>query len=368
MESSASNLFHGFSGSSHYINSYGKIILPMDDTCARDRRRSRKHQRFLMRKAFLQHRGLLVKKEDGIMEEMSVKDSEGVRDVNSCSCLQSGQSSNINCLDDLSAKLKISAMLGALPTAACSSAYPTAYDYDSGVSVSGSSPSSRPSSPDVWLKPGKCVAIDCEMVGTGPGGRISELARCSVVDYKGDVVYDKYITPELPITDYRTRWSGITKRHMKDAVSFKTAQKEILQILKDKRVIGHAVHNDFKVLKYFHPTEQTRDTSKLAVLNQIAGLPARQNASLKCLAWHILHKKIQMGRKGHSSVEDAQTCMELYKLVEEQVERDFLSCSQLNTCINPKVDSVPDNKQYLDDQYWPSDLNENYDLLDCDVR
>lgn len=76
-------------------------------------------------------------------------------------------------------------------------------------------------------KPSKVVAIDCEMVGTGPGGRISDLARCSIVSYHGDVVYDKYIRPVDPITDYRTRWSGIKKHHMKNATPFKTAQKEV---------------------------------------------------------------------------------------------------------------------------------------------
>ncbi|NXT16843.1 AEN nuclease, partial [Prunella fulvescens] len=34
--------------------------------------------------------------------------------------------------------------------------------------------------------PSKLVAMDCEMVGTGPGGRTSALARCSIVSYHGD--------------------------------------------------------------------------------------------------------------------------------------------------------------------------------------
>lgn len=75
--------------------------------------------------------------------------------------------------------------------------------------------------------PSKYVAIDCEMVGTGPQGRVSELARCSVVSYHGDVLYDKYVLPEEPITDFRTRWSGITPRHMAKAIPFQVAQKEV---------------------------------------------------------------------------------------------------------------------------------------------
>lgn len=75
--------------------------------------------------------------------------------------------------------------------------------------------------------PSKYVAIDCEMVGTGPQGRVSELARCSVVSYHGDVLYDKYVLPEQPITDFRSRWSGITPRHMAKAIPFQVAQKEV---------------------------------------------------------------------------------------------------------------------------------------------
>ncbi|CAI9582670.1 unnamed protein product [Staurois parvus] len=236
--------------------------------------------------------------------------------------------------------------------------YSAACDYDSGLSVSSSCPSSRPSSPCPWLKPGKCVALDCEMVGTGPGGRTSELARCSIVNYQGDVVYDKYIMPELPITDYRTRWSGITKRHLKNAIPFKTAQKTILNILKDKRVIGHALINDYKALRYYHPKEQTRDTSQIRLLTQMAGLS--KTPSLKSLAWVSCRKKysaMQVGIKGHSSVEDAQTCMELYKLVEDQYEQKLL------TDIHEDTESIPENTQnnshYMDDQYWPSDLDED---------
>ncbi|NXU56167.1 AEN nuclease, partial [Turnix velox] len=217
----------------------------------------------------------------------------------------------------------------------------------------GSSKGVRMSSP--VLHPGKYVAIDCEMVGTGPQGKLSELARCSVVNYHGDVIYDKYVLPELPVVDYRTRWSGITKQHLKSAIPFKSAQAEILKILKDKIVVGHAVHNDFQALKYFHPKDRTRDTSRIPVLNEKAGLPIKASVSLKRLARHLLHKNIQVGRKGHSSVEDAQTTMELYRLVEVQWEKE-LAHSQPPRSPSPITDPTADSSQYMDDRYWPPDL------------
>lgn len=75
--------------------------------------------------------------------------------------------------------------------------------------------------------PTKYLAIDCEMVGTGPKGSISQLARCSVVNYEGDVVYDKFINPSMPVTDYRTKWSGIRRCDLVNATPYAVARKEV---------------------------------------------------------------------------------------------------------------------------------------------
>ncbi|XP_044518414.1 apoptosis-enhancing nuclease [Gracilinanus agilis] len=206
--------------------------------------------------------------------------------------------------------------------------------------------------------PNKCVAIDCEMVGTGPGGRVSELARCSVVSYHGDVLYDKYIRPETPIVDYRTRWSGITRQHMQNAIPFRVAQKEILKLLKGKLVVGHALHNDFRALKYFHPRRQTRDTLSVPSLINQTGFPVRaQSSSLKNLALQLLNKRIQVGQHGHSSVEDATTAMELYRLVEAQWEQKEAS-SHPSSLEDSLQDSGTDTEHYMEDQYWLEDQTE----------
>ncbi|XP_023279897.1 interferon-stimulated 20 kDa exonuclease-like 2 [Seriola lalandi dorsalis] len=176
--------------------------------------------------------------------------------------------------------------------------------------------------------PTKYLAFDCEMVGAGPKGRISQLARCSIVSYDGDVVYDKFINPPLPITDYRTRWSGIRRSDLIKATPYSEARKEILRLLNGKVVIGHAVHNDFKVLSYTHPTALTRDTSRIPLLNQKAGFAENECASLKRLTKAIFNRDIQTGKRGHSSVEDAKATMELYKVVEEEWERWLASKQQ----------------------------------------
>lgn len=222
---------------------------------------------------------------------------------------------------------------------------------------SGGAPCGRKPAPRECAgpSPSKCVAIDCEMVGTGPRGRVSELARCSVVSYHGDVLYDKYIRPEMPVVDYRTRWSGITRQHMRTAIPFQVAQREILKLLKGKVVVGHALHNDFRALKYVHPRSQTRDTTCVPGLLGQPGLPPRTRVSLKDLALQLLHKKIQVGRHGHSSVEDAGTAMELYQLVEAQWEQQEAGRRRARP-EDGEPDSSTDMEQYMEDQYWPEDL------------
>ncbi|XP_019136263.1 apoptosis-enhancing nuclease isoform X2 [Corvus cornix cornix] len=306
----------------------------------RSKKKSRKHQRFMERRALLEQKGLLSPR--GRLGSQSPE--AGLEALTKADGTTAPRCDKVP-----KPKRIVSASLSP-------SASPDSIARHHSVLLSqenGSSKRVRTSA--LVLRPGKYVAIDCEMVGTGPQGRLSELARCSVVNYEGDVIYDKYVQPELPIVDYRTRWSGITKQHMKNAIPFKTAQAEILKILKDKIVVGHAIHNDFQALKYFHPKDRTRDTSQIPALKKRAGLPVRANVSLKNLARHLLHKKIQVGCKGHSSVEDAQTAMELYRLVEVQWEKE-LAHSLPPRPPSPVTDPTADSSQYLDDQYWPTDL------------
>lgn len=100
-------------------------------------------------------------------------------------------------------------------------------DVDSGFSSEISPPTSGRSSPCIGVHCSMLLAIDCEMVGTGPNGQFSELARCSLLDYSGTVIYDKYVLPPRPVTDYRTQWSGIKKEHLINALPYEEARNEV---------------------------------------------------------------------------------------------------------------------------------------------
>ena len=65
---------------------------------------------------------------------------------------------------------------------------------------------------------GRCVSLDCEMVGTGSAGDFSMLARCSIVNHHGNVLYNSYVAPMDKITDYRTKFSGITSQHLRGGI------------------------------------------------------------------------------------------------------------------------------------------------------
>ncbi|XP_069768143.1 interferon-stimulated gene 20 kDa protein-like [Narcine bancroftii] len=173
----------------------------------------------------------------------------------------------------------------------------------------------------MMIDPSKYVAMDCEMVGLGCRGQESGLARCSIVDYNGKVIYDKFIKPDGKITDYRTNVSGIRPFNMVTALPYHIAREEILKILEGKIIVGHDPRSDFRVLQADITDYSIRDTSSCKLLITKAMLKTDRRASLKILCQHLLGKRIQDGFKGHSSVEDASAAMELFKLVDTMWER-----------------------------------------------
>lgn len=159
------------------------------------------------------------------------------------------------------------------------------------------------------------VAIDCEMVGIGADGEDSMLARVSLVNKFGKCIYDKYVKPTEEVTDYRTAVSGIRPEDIKDGEDVRTVQKEVGDILKGRIVVGHAIHNDLKILLLDHPKKKIRDTQKYKPFKKLVN---RGRPSLKVLCKEILNVKVQQGE--HSSVQDAQATMRLYTMVKKEWE------------------------------------------------
>lgn len=155
---------------------------------------------------------------------------------------------------------------------------------------------------------GKYIAMDCEMVGVGPDGVESVLARVSLVNYHGKVLLDTFVKPIERITDYRTSVSGVEPRHLVNAPSLATAQQQVWELIRGKILVGHSLRNDFRVLLIEHPRRMTRDTSKFRPFRRIS---CGKTPSLKRLAKEILGIEIQGG--SHDSVDDARVAMLLYR-------------------------------------------------------
>lgn len=161
----------------------------------------------------------------------------------------------------------------------------------------------------------RTVAMDCEMVGVGTDGEDSIVARVSIVNQFGKCIYDKYVKPTERVTDYRTEVSGIRPGDIKNGEDFKVVQREVSEILKGRILVGHAVHNDLKILFLDHPKKAIRDTQKYKPFRREvkSGRP-----SLKLLCEKILSVKVQTGE--HSSVQDAQAAMRLYTMEKKNWE------------------------------------------------
>ena len=51
------------------------------------------------------------------------------------------------------------------------------------------------------------------------------------------------------MTDYRTEVSGVRPEDLAGAPDFKQVQTEVAELIKDRLLVGHAIHHDLKVFK-----------------------------------------------------------------------------------------------------------------------
>jgi RNA exonuclease 4 len=212
----------------------------------------------------------------------------------------------------------------------------------------------------------KYIAMDCEMVGIGPYGATSRLARVALVSYDGSVLYDVHVQVTEVITDYRTHVSGILPSDLlpsNGAVSFTQARSTVLSLIHNKILIGHGLKSDFAVLYiHDHPWYNIRDTAKYEpFMRQLKQHPQQHQQQpdneyqcgvddnmmtpslvvlvpkkLKTLAYDKLGIVIQHEGMAHSPIEDAIAAMELYKR----------HCNKWERVIQYKLDRT---KEIMDD-------------------
>jgi hypothetical protein len=141
------------------------------------------------------------------------------------------------------------------------------------------------------------IALDCEMVGVGDN-KNSEIARISAIDYlTGEILIDTLVEPLQRVTDWRTKYSGITKTTMTAAIT----QGRILKgwpgarvslfnhVDANNNIVGHALNHDLIALGIQH--QRVVDSAILA--SGAVGSNVKRGWGLKDLCDHLLGIKIQ---------------------------------------------------------------------------
>lgn len=188
--------------------------------------------------------------------------------------------------------------------------------------------------------PPRKIAIDCEMMQSNIG---QVLGRVSVVNYEGATIFDTFVCyPEpITITNTHTQFSGIDLNDIdpqNGAQPFSEVQAHLVELLRDRIVIGHDIQKDLKVISMDLPSHilrlqgfalrltpvtfdiTVRDTQKYSRYRQYANRGSHQGPSLKNLALEVLGRPIKQGRM--SSVEDAIATMEVYRKAEADIEQE----------------------------------------------
>ncbi|KAJ5565635.1 hypothetical protein N7535_007273 [Penicillium sp. DV-2018c] len=160
----------------------------------------------------------------------------------------------------------------------------------------------------------RAIVIDCEMVRMSYGRR--EIAFLTAIDFlTGDVLINNYVKPDGSVSDWDTRYSGVTPYAMSKAVKEGTAlagragaRAKLWEFMDSNTVlIGHGIINDLDALGIIHPNivDSSIITSEAVFPTARANENLARAWSLKTLAKQLLDYDIQTSKLGHSALEDA---------------------------------------------------------------
>ncbi|CAI9111048.1 OLC1v1011182C1 [Oldenlandia corymbosa var. corymbosa] len=165
----------------------------------------------------------------------------------------------------------------------------------------------------------KVVAMSCKMVGGGSDGTLDLCARVCLIDESERIIFQTYVKPQLPVTNYRYETTGIRPEYLRDAMPLKQVQRKIQDYLcngepiwqirsrggKARILVGHGLDHDLKCL-------EMEDTTKYPPLMRTSKL----SNSLKYLTRAYLGYDIQTGIQ--DPYDDCVAAMKLYLRMRSQ--------------------------------------------------
>jgi len=158
------------------------------------------------------------------------------------------------------------------------------------------------------------VALDCEMVLLE--GNVQALARCSIVNYNGHVLFDKLVRPTKRVENYLPKITGLSYTKLKNAGTYEDYKEEIFNILSGRTIVGHTLKGDFEVLKYLPEEHLIRDLAHYRSLREDGKLLGLKKLTEK-------HLKFRIQTAEHDSNEDARAAMALYRKFEKEWENEL---------------------------------------------
>ncbi|KAM1857630.1 hypothetical protein ACFX14_007717 [Malus domestica] len=173
------------------------------------------------------------------------------------------------------------------------------------------------------------VALACKMVGGGSDGSLDLCAKVCLTDEYDNIIFQSYVMPLIPVTNYRYETTGIRPEYLRDAIPLRQVQKKIQDFLcngepkwkirlrsgRARILVGHGLDHDLDSLQVEYPQVMIRDTAKYPPLLKSSKL----SNSLKYLTQAYLGYDIQTGIQ--DPYEDCVATMKIYKRMRSQVHK-----------------------------------------------
>lgn len=186
-------------------------------------------------------------------------------------------------------------------------------------------PQRGPSPPPNYELLTEKVFLDCEMLLTAATFNSKHkqvLARASLINDKGELIYDICVEHQMGnIIPSGLKWAGLTRNHIQPAfgaLPFSKVKENLRGLLRDRILVGHALHNDTRALEINQSWELRgkRDTQTYSGFRRYG----RITPGLAFLSELLLDQTIQSSF--HCSIEDAKATRQLYKLQEMDIDAE----------------------------------------------